>query len=54
MSLGDRRMRALTFVYIIEKVARAHAQNAHLEWFLSTPGLGVVPWLLSDMLLVAS
>ena len=40
-------MRALIFVYIIEEVAHAHAQNAPLEWFLSTPGLGVVPGLLS-------
>ena len=26
-------MRALIFLYIIEKVAHAHAQNAPLEWF---------------------
>ena len=32
-------MRALVFVYIIEEVA--HAQCALLEWFLSTPTLGV-------------
>ena len=36
-------MRALVFVYIIENVAHAHAQNAHIERFSSTPGLGVVP-----------
>ena len=38
-------MRALVLVYIIEEVAHAHAQNAPLEWFSSTPGLGVVPKL---------
>ena len=35
-------MRALLFVNIIEKVAHAHVQNAHIERFLSTLGLGVV------------
>ena len=30
-------MRPLAFVYIIEKVAHAHAQNSPLEWFSSTP-----------------
>ena len=35
-------MRALVFVNIIEEVARAHAQVAPLEWFLSTPGLRVL------------
>ena len=39
MSLGDMRRRALVFVNIMEDVAQA--QNAPLEWFLSTPGLGV-------------
>ena len=39
-------MRALIFVYIIEEVAHAHVQYAPLEWFSSTPGLGVVPQLL--------
>ena len=32
-------MRALVFVYIIEKVAHTHAQNAPLEWFSFTPRL---------------
>ena len=27
----------------------AHAQTAPPEWFLSTPGLRVVPWLLSEI-----
>ena len=36
-------MRAHVFVYIIEEVAHAHAQNTPLEWFLSTPGLRVMP-----------
>ena len=40
-------MRAPIFVYIIEEVAHAHAQNAPLEWFSATPGLGVMPRLLS-------
>ena len=40
-------MRALVFVYIIEEVTHAHVQNAPLEWFLSTPGLGVMPRPLS-------
>ena len=31
-------MRAIIFVYIIEKVAHAHAKNAHFEWFSPTPG----------------
>ena len=35
-------------VYIIEEVAHTHAQNASLEWFWSTPGLGVVPRLLRE------
>ena len=39
-------MRALVFVYIIEEFARAHAQNAPLERFLSVLGLGVVSMLL--------
>ena len=30
MSLEDRRMRAVVFMYIIEKVSHAHAQNAPL------------------------
>ena len=47
-------MRALIFVYIIEdyiieEVAHAHVQNAPLEWFLSTPGLGVMPRLLREI-----
>ena len=29
-SLGDIQIRALVFVYIIEEVAHAHAQNAPL------------------------
>ena len=33
-------MSALEFVYIIEKVAHAHAHITPLEWFSSTPGLG--------------
>ena len=33
-------MRALIFVYIIEEFALTHKQNAPLEWFSSTPGLG--------------
>ena len=37
-------MRAPVFVYII--VEFAHAQKAPLEWFSSTPGLGVVPIML--------
>ena len=48
-TVGDRRMRALIFVYIIEKVAHAHAQNALLEWFWSTSGLGVVSRLLGEI-----
>ena len=39
-------MTALVFVYIMEVVSLAHAQNTPLEWFLSTPGLGVVLRLL--------
>ena len=35
-------MRALIYVYITEEVAHAHAKNAPLEWFSSTPRLGVV------------
>ena len=35
-------MGTLVFVYIIEEVAHAHAQNAPLERLLSIPGLGVV------------
>ena len=49
-SQGDRRKKALIFVYIIGEVAHAHAQNAPIEWFLSTSGLGVVPRLLSAVL----
>ena len=40
-------MRAFVFV-IIEEVAHAHAQNAPLEWFLSTTGLRVVARLLIE------
>ena len=29
-------MKALLFIYIIEEVDQAHAQNTPLEWFLST------------------
>ena len=42
-----RRMRALIFVYIIN--IHAHAQNAPFDWLLSSPGLGVVPRLLSEI-----
>ena len=45
-------MRALLFVYIIEDVAHAHAQNAPLEWFSSTPGLGVAEAVEQDLLVV--
>ena len=41
-------MRALGFVYIIEKVAHAHAQNAPHEC-VSTPWLEAVPGLLSEI-----
>ena len=47
--LGHRRMRALVFVYIIKEVAHAHAQKATIEWLSSTPGLGVMLRLLSEM-----
>ena len=33
----------------IEEVAHAHVQNAPLEWFSSTPGLGVVLRLQSEI-----
>ena len=37
-------------MYIIEQVAHAHApNNVPLEWFSSTPGLGVMPRLLSEL-----
>ena len=42
-------MRALVFIYMIEEVAHAHAQNAPLEWFPSTPGLGIVLRLLNKV-----
>ena len=42
-------MRALIFVYIIEEVTHAHAQTAPHEWFLSIPGLEVMPRLLSEI-----
>ena len=42
-------MRTHAFVYFIEEVAYAHAQNAPLKWFLSIPWLGVVPRLLSEI-----
>ena len=48
-SLGDRRKRALVFVYILVEGAHAHVQKVPLEWFLSTPGLGVVPRLMSKI-----
>ena len=38
---------ALVFVYIIEEAGLTHAQNTPIEWFLSTPGLGVVLRLLT-------
>ena len=41
--------RAIIFVYIIEEVAHAYAQNAPLEWFSSTPGLGVMTRLFSEI-----
>ena len=43
-------MRALIFVYIIEEVTQAHAQNAPLEWFSSTFGLGIVRGVERDPL----
>ena len=46
-SVGDRRIRTFVLIYIIEKVADAHAQNTTLEWFSSSPGLGVEPRRLS-------
>ena len=49
MSLGDRQVRALIFVYIIEEVAHAHVQNALLERFSSTHGLGVMRRLLNEI-----
>ena len=42
-------MRAVVFVYIIKEVAHTHVQNSPLEWFSSTPGLGVVTRLLSEI-----
>ena len=42
-------MRALVFVKIVEEVAHTHAPNAPLEWFSSTPGLGVMLRLLSEI-----
>ena len=45
----QRPMMAIVFVCIIEEVAPAHLQNTPCGWFLSTPGLGVVPRLLSKM-----
>ena len=42
-------MRILVFVYIVGEIVYAHVQNAPLEWFLSIPGLGVVPRLLSKI-----
>ena len=42
-------MRAFIFDYIKQEVAHAHAQNAPLEWFSSTPGLGAVPRMLSQI-----
>ena len=41
-------MRALIFVYIMKEFAHTHAQDTPLEWFLSTPGQGVMPRLLSE------
>ena len=38
---SDRLQETSLFVYIIV-VAHAHALNAPLEWFWSTPGLAVV------------
>ena len=37
--------------YIGSSVAHAHAQNMPLKWFLSTPGLGVVPRLSREICL---
>ena len=48
-SLGDRHMRTIVCVYIIEEVAHAHAQKAPLGWFWSMPGLGVVLRPLSEI-----
>ena len=42
-------MRTIVFVYIIKEVAQAHAHNAPLEWFSSTPGQVVIPRLLSEI-----
>ena len=42
-------MRALIYVYIIQEVPHAHAQNTTLERFSSRTGLGVVPRLLSEI-----
>ena len=47
-------MRTLVFVYIIEEVAHAHAQNVPLEWFLSVPALSRVQALERDLLVVLS
>ena len=52
MSLGDRQTRAVIFAYVIEEVAHAHAQNAPLKWFSSTPGLGVAEAVEQDLLVV--
>ena len=49
MSLGDKDELGLVFVYFMEGVAHAHAQNAPLEWFLSIPGLGVEPRVLGEI-----
>ena len=40
-SLGDKEPNRVIFIYIIEEVARAHAQNAPLERFLSITGLEI-------------
>ena len=45
-------MRALVFVKIIEYVAHAHAQNAPLEWFSSTPGMSRAEGTEGDLLVV--
>ena len=47
-SRGDRPMRAIMFVYIIE-AAHTDAQNASVEWFWSTIGLGVMPRPISKI-----
>ena len=47
-------MRTLVFVYIIEEVVHAHAQNAPFECFLSVSALSRVQALERDLLVVLS